>query len=289
VTDAHEQALARIVVLGMTEEDGSLDRAELAAVAEACGITDTQIALCLARLEAEGLYEAAEGAATAQATAAGLVALGKTVERTKLAYAQDAAGRGWDRRWRLVSLDLPVGDVAQGAALRERLRTLGGAPIHESLFVSPHPWDVEVHAAAQTLGLLPSITTASTDDLVIGEVSDPTALVQRLWNLDELAQRYERFVAEYGGVPEALEEMRKRKERLTDTEFLPGALMMAMRFQECFNADPLLPPELLPRPWPGRAARDIVIRSRRLGVLARERHDRPRLFRTFDEALEALG
>ena len=44
-----------------------------------------------------------------------------------------------------------------------------------------------------------------------------------------------------------------------DAEFLPAALAMAVAFQECFDDDPLLPPELLPRPWPGprgaRAAR----------------------------------
>jgi phenylacetic acid degradation operon negative regulatory protein len=224
-----------------------------------------------------------------RATPAGQRSLGTTIERTRLAYAQDAAGRGWDRRWRLVAFAVPEARRADRDALRDRLLALGGAAIHNGLYVSPHRWDADVLATAEDLGVVEHVMLASTDDLSVGGDTDPVDIASRLWRVDELAARYERFIEEYGGVPDALEQMRKRKERLTDTEFMPGALLMAMRFQECFNADPLLPPELLPRPWPGRAARDVVIRSRRLGVLAREKHDRPSLFRTFDEALETIG
>jgi hypothetical protein len=46
--------------------------------------------------------------------------------------------------------------------------------------------------------------------------------------------------------------------------------------------------KLLPRPWPGRAAREIVVRSRRLALLLREEAGRPALFGMFDEMLETL-
>ena len=70
--------------------------------------------------------------------------------------------------------------------------------------------------------------------------------------------------------------------RLEEADFLPGALVIGVKFNECFARDPLLPPELLPRPWPGREARDLLRRSRRLGVLIREDHGKPRLFSMFD-------
>ena len=95
-------------------------------------------------------------------------------------------------------------------------------------------------------------------------------LAVRLWPLDEVAGRYDAFIETYRGVPENLERMRHRGERLSEHDFLPGALHIAIRFNECFESDPLLPPELLPRPWPGREARDLLARCRRLGVLARE-------------------
>ena len=95
------------------------------------------------------------------------------------------------------------------------------------------------------------MTFASTDDLEIGGVRDPKEIAAKLWPIDELAARYQAFIEVYEGIPEALEQMRKEKRRLSEAEFLPGALIIGIKFQECFAADPLLPPELLPRPWPG--------------------------------------
>jgi phenylacetic acid degradation operon negative regulatory protein len=82
--------------------------------------------------------------------------------------------------------------------------------------------------------------------------------------------------------------MRQRHERLPDTDFLPGALAMAVAYAESFNDDPLLPPELVPRPWPGRAARDLLVKSRRGALALRQASGRPALFRMFDETVDAL-
>ncbi|MBV8160494.1 MAG: transcriptional regulator, partial [Acidimicrobiia bacterium] len=49
-----------------------------------------------------------------------------------------------------------------------------------------------------------------------------------------------------------------------------------------------LPPELLPRPWPGREARDLLLRSRRLALTARQAGGLPALFRLFDDAVNAI-
>ena len=82
--------------------------------------------------------------------------------------------------------------------------------------------------------------------------------------------------------------MLERRERLADEDFTAGTLRVTVAFQAVFNADPLLPPELLPRPWPGRAARDLLLRSRRLGMRVRHRADRPALFRTYDDLIESI-
>ena len=63
---------------------------------------------------------------------------------------------------------------------------------------------------------------------------------------------------------------------------------MGLAFQACFEADPLLPPELLPRPWPGRAARALLVASRRRALGLRGAQDRPALFRAFDDLVEAI-
>jgi phenylacetic acid degradation operon negative regulatory protein len=280
----------RVLVLGMAHQDGTIHADELYPIAEACGQSPEQVRSCLRRLVAEGLFtRQGEGReATFRATADGMRALGSSLERTRLAHTQDAAGKGWDRRWRLVAFAIPEAKRAARDAFRDHLTDLGGAAIQNGTYVSPHGWGSDVDAAADRLGVTEHITTATTDDLVIGGVRDPRTIAATLWPLDTLADRYQRFIDLYRGIPDQLEAMRKKKQRLAETDFIPGSLVIGIKFTECFNADPLLPPELLPRPWPGREARDLLVRSRRLGILLREQHNKPQLFAPFDDLLGSL-
>ncbi len=281
----------RVLVLGMAHHDGTIAASELYPVAEACGQTADQVRSCLRRLVAERLFtRVGEGReAVFHASPQGMRALGASLERTRLAYAQDAAGRGWDRKWRLIAFAIPETRRTARDAFRDHLLELGGAAIQNGLYVSPHRWEKDAIAEAQRLGLEGHVTFASTDDLEIAGTRDPKELAAKLWPIDDLAARYQAFIEVYEGIPAALEQMRKQKRRLTEAEFLPGALIIGIKFQECFAADPLLPPELLPRPWPGRNARDLLARSRRLGILLREEHNKPQLFAPFDDILETIA
>lgn len=280
----------RVLVLGMAHHDGTILAEELYPVAEACGQTADQVRSCLRRLVNEGLFtRSGEGrSAVYRATAEGLRALDSTLERTRLAYAQDAAGKGWDRRWRLVAFAIPESKRTARDAFRDHLIELGGAVVQNGLYVSPHRWETDALAEADRLGVARHVSIASTDDLVVGGVRDPKEIAARLWPIEELAERYRSFVELYQQIPDTLDAMRKDKRRLTEAEFLPGALIIGIKFSECFNVDPLLPPELLPKPWPGRTARELVVRSRRMGILLREEHNKPQLFAPFDDLLGSL-
>jgi phenylacetic acid degradation operon negative regulatory protein len=154
--------------------------------------------------------------------------------------------------------------------------------------VSPHAWEPEVATLAADLGVADSVTLASTDELAVGGEGDPRALTARLWPVAELAARYQAFVDTHAFVPAYLEGLRARRGHMADEAFASGALTVTVQFQAVFNDDPLLPPELLPRPWPGRAARDLLVRSRRLALRLRSAHDRPALFRAFDELISSM-
>jgi phenylacetic acid degradation operon negative regulatory protein len=280
----------RLLVLGLAHRDGTVHAQELSRVATECGIPPETVRSCLRRLVAEGLFERrGEGRdAVYPATATGRQHLEVTQQRHLLAYAQDAAGRGWDRRWRLVAFAIPEARRGARDAFRDHLLALGGAAVQPGLYVSPHHWQSEIADEAERLGITEHVSQFSTDDLVVNGEHDPRALAAALWPLDEVAAHYDGFISTYRGVPEALEDMRRRGERLSEHDFLPGALHIAIRFNACFETDPLLPPELLPRPWPGREARDLLARCRRLGVLAREDKGGPALFRVFDDAISHL-
>lgn len=280
----------RVLILGMARADGTISMSELAPVAEACGQTPEQLRSCLRRLVTERLLtrEGAGRSAVYHPTQTGTALMGSVLQRHRLAYLQDVQGRGWDHRWRLVAFNVPEAQRVQRDQLRDRLLSWGGAPVGNGLYVSVHPWENDVREEAATLGLSIHVTLAASDELEVGGVRDARDLARSLWPVDDLALRYQEFVDDHARVVPLLEELRARRERIADADFLPGALAMVTAFNEVFFDDPLLPPELLPRPWPGRAARDLLVRSRRLALRLRAAHERPVLFRAFDDLIASI-
>lgn len=280
----------RLMVLGLAHLDGTVHGTELYRVATECEIPIETVRSCMRRLIGEGLFERrGEGRdAVFPATDQGMALLEVHAQRHLLAYAQDAAGRGWDRHWHLTSFAIPEAQRSARDRFRDHLLSLGGAVMQPGLYISPHHWEPEVRAGAERLGIADHVTLMSTADLELGGETDPRALAAQFWNMDAVAESYRGFIDTYSDVPIRLQEMRDRGERLSEHDFLPGALHIAIRFNECFESDPLLPPELLPKPWPGREARELLAKCRRLGVLARSEQSGPALFRVFDDAIAHL-
>lgn len=275
----------RVLVFGMIRPDGTIGAEELYDVASACDLSDEQVRSCLRRLVTEDLLARQGSGRTAcyHTTPAGDVLRLGSLRRHELAYRQDRRGRGWDGRWHLAAFAIPENRRAARDRLRDRLLDAGGAAVNNGLYVSAHPWEDEVRAIAEGLDVVDRLTLAGTDDLEVGGVRSSRELARSLWPIDELATSYDRFVADHGHVVPILEKLRRQHDRISDTDFLPGALRMVVAFQQVFLRDPLLPPELLPRPWPGRAARDLLVTSRRLALRLREEHERPALFAAFDD------
>ncbi len=280
----------RLLVLGMAHRDGSIIGSELYSVLEPCGLSVDQVRSQMRRLVAEGLFERdGEGRdACYRATPSGRAALSATTTRHTLAYAQDAAGRGWDRMWRIVAFAIPESRRADRDAFRDTLLRLGAAPLQNGVYVSPHRWEAEVQGEIERHDIAAYVNLATTEDLSVGSVTDPRQIASTLWPLDDIAQRYQAFIDAYRDVPAMLERMRRSGRKISEAEWLPGALLIAIRFNQSFEIDPLLPPELLPRPWPGREARQLLAACRKLGILTREDKSGPALFSVFDDAISNL-
>jgi len=280
----------RLLMFGVARHDGAIPAADAFAVAEACGRSPEQVRSCLRRLVGEGLFER-DGVgqrAVYRPTDDGLRALAGFGGRALQAHAQDAENDPWDGRWHLVAFAVPEARRTARDTLRDHLGLLGGAAVHNGLYVSPHPWDKDVVATAAELGVTEHVTLATTTELVVGGETEPAALAARLWPLDDLAGRYQAFVDRWSVVVDLLEGMQRDDEQLADSTFLPGALAMALAYRACFDADPLLPAELLPQPWPGRAARELLIHSRRLALRIRAAGGLPTLFGTFHDLVDSL-
>ncbi|MFB7469214.1 PaaX family transcriptional regulator C-terminal domain-containing protein [Streptomyces sp. NPDC056224] len=266
----------RLVVHALVREDGTVDAAELYEVAGELGMTDQQVRLCVKRLVAEERFTV-EGrgrrAVLRMAGAAGPGAgaglpLVPEVDFVRHAYRQDRGLEPWDGVWHLFAFAVPESARTARDALRDALTGLGAAPVQGGLYVTPNAIGPYVRARAAELGVASALTCLTSRDLEARGTCDPVALAGRLWPLDEIAARYEPLLT-----------LARRPEA-----GLAHAVELAAAFSAAMLPDPLLPPELLPQPWPGTAARAAAA-----GAWARLRAGAgpgwPRLFRLYGEAV----
>ncbi|MEU1285028.1 PaaX family transcriptional regulator C-terminal domain-containing protein [Kitasatospora sp. NPDC005856] len=274
----------RVLVDAMVRADGTVDCGDLYAVAGRLGMSDQQVRLTIKRLTADGRFvqEGRGRRALLRATATTRREIEPDVEHLALMYAQDRGEAPWDGVWHLAGFAVPERERTARDALRETLLRLGGAPVQNGLYVSPHPWEPDVREAAGALGVLGNLTLLGTRDLHTGDTADPRELARHWWPLEELAEGHRRLAAF------AAEQLaRLTAGSLSETELLTVAVELAAVFTEATEPDPLLPPELLPRPWPGAEARTLVARCWAL-LLADRKPGTPRLFDAYAEVVAAV-
>ncbi|MFD7571800.1 PaaX family transcriptional regulator C-terminal domain-containing protein [Streptomyces sp. NPDC059810] len=144
-------------------------------------------------------------------------------------------------------------------ALRDTLLHLGAAPLHGGLYAAAHPIAPLVEAQARHLGVPGQVTYLTSTDLRIGDVTEPRELAAVLWPLDEIAARHDRLAGFARGCLDRLgtPDDAERAGSPTAPERLTLAVQLAAAFTNAMRPDPLLPPELLPEPWPGAGARRL--------------------------------
>jgi len=137
--------------------------------------------------------------------------------------------RPWDGDWELVAVDASPRPAAERLAFRAQMRALRIAELREGLWLRPANLEREIPAAV-----------LSRCRLFYGRpASDPAALARSLWDLDAWAARARRLVA-------AIERAHGPAE----------AFIVSAATIRHLLADPVLPAELLPAEWPGRALRE---------------------------------
>jgi len=280
----------RLLVFGVCSAEGELEMTNLYAAADACGQSREQVRSCIRRLVRENILERLSSGRNAsyKATPIGLTTITTIHNRLFLAYQQDRENSAWEGTWHLVSFAIPESQRSARNAFRSGVAALGGAAIQGGLYVSANNWSKDINNLATQLDISETVTSASTSDLRIGSVSDPAELARRLWPLDQLAAGYTAFAASAKGVEIMLRRAAKENLKLNEHLFLAGALTMAVQYQQCFADDPLLPKGLLPCPWPGRTARELLAETRHLALELRESSGAPLLFRRFDNEIEEI-
>ncbi|MEV0293855.1 PaaX family transcriptional regulator C-terminal domain-containing protein [Nocardia sp. NPDC050710] len=237
----------------MIREDATIDAGELYDVANALGMTDQQVRLCIKRLTAEGRFsqEGRGRKAELRATEATRGVIEPDLEFVRYMHAQDRGRVSWDGVWHLATFGVPESARHARDAMRDAILRLGGAPIQGGMYVSANPWEDRIRSTATELGVNDHVTTLTTTDLVIGGIDSPRALAAHLWPLERIADGHHRLLA-------AAERYLPLLRTASHTERLTIAIASAAEFTRAVEPDPLLPPQLLPQPWIGTAARAAV-------------------------------
>ncbi|MBG0832676.1 transcriptional regulator [Planomonospora sp. ID67723] len=276
----------RTLVEGMIREDGTVDAGELYAVAAALGMTDQQVRLCLKRLIAEGQLTQEGRGRRAVLRAADDIrrSMAPNAEFMRYMYRQDHGQAPWDGVWHLVAFAVPEAARSSRDALREAIVGLGGAPVHGGLYVSANAWEDLVEAEAGRLGVTGFVTLLTSRDLRVGGEDDPRSLARRLWPLERVARAHERL----GDIAESRLARLRGATPLAREEVLTISIELAAEFTRAAEPDPLLPPELLPRPWPGVRARALVARCWEELLRRADLASAPRLFRLYGDAVREI-
>jgi phenylacetic acid degradation operon negative regulatory protein len=254
-------------------------------VAGQLAMSDQQVRLTIKRLVADGEFEVTGRGrrAVLRGTAELRRALGAEVEFVRYAYQQDRGLAPWDGHWHLVAFAVPESERQTRDALRREILYLGGAPVQGGLYVSANPWEPLISEAVRRLNGSATVTTATTRDLAVNGERDPVRLAARLWPVAEIAERWTRLVA----VTQARLLHLDAHPDLEPADRLRIAIEVAVAFDDAAQPDPLLPPQLLPAPWPGTEARTLAARC--WARLAAQDDNQHRIFIDYDEAIPGLG
>jgi phenylacetic acid degradation operon negative regulatory protein len=271
----------RVLLESMVRPDGSIDAAELYSVANALDMSDQQVRLGIRRAIADGqlVQEGRGRRAVLHASAAMSDVLKPDMEFVAFAYEQDRGLAPWDGQWHVAAFAIPETSRPARDAMRAGVVRLGGAPIQGGLYVSPNAWEPHVAKLSADFDVRQCLSSMTTTDLRVGELSSPGDIAARLWPLDDIAERHDRLLklAQRGRT-----QLRGRRE-LTRTEYLTVALELAAEFTAAMEPDPLLPSELLPKAWVGARARAAFAQCwAQLGDIADD--SVPRLFQNYADA-----
>ena len=276
----------RALVLSAIRADGRLDAEPLFAVAAATGHSDKAMRDCLARVVRDGLMIRATGrgrSAQYLVTEAGQASLDADLGWTAFAHRVDAGLEPWDGCWHLIGFEIP--ETRRGArdAIRNLLVELGAAPIQSGLYVYAFDLTDFVLQLAAQLRVSETVTSFVTRAVQIGDVRRGPDLVDRLWPLAALADRY-------AGVEQRLAAVIDQAP-LIDGDQL-AALMFAatLDIEAVLRDDPLLPAELLGADWAGRRARQAFMAAHTAASAHSELFNNSRLMQSFTTEIDrSLG
>jgi phenylacetic acid degradation operon negative regulatory protein len=213
---------------------GSVALGTLLEFFEAIDIDSSVVRTAMSRLTADGWFEREK---------VGRNSFYRLVQRERLTFdiatkhIYGAPASDWTGRFEL----LLIGNGEDRDAAREALKNAGfGSPL-PGVWVAPSGVPVPEEAARAI-----RLEVSAEDD-------SGRRLLSESWPLDRTADAYLKFMKTF----EPLRAWIGRRETLSDADAFTARILLIHHYRRVVLRDPLLPTALLPKDWPGRAARKL--------------------------------
>lgn len=144
----------------------------------------------------------------------------------------------WDKKWRVVTFDIPEEIRWKRDRLRRKLVELGFGMVQESVWATPHAFEDDIKNFITESSLSDYVYVFVAGEYFIGDID---SLAEKIWNIEDLNERYKDFV----------ETVNKENREESKRSLLNNYFTVVM-------SDPFLPKELLPKSWWGDKAREIA-------------------------------
>ena len=210
---------------------------------ELLGIDHRAARQALARTGADGLITSTKVGRRAQwsLTETGRRLLSDGAERI---YTFASETPDWDGEWLVLLVSVPETERGLRRRARTRLAWAGFGSPAPGVWVTPRP-----HLAEEAGDVLADLGVHRSVFSFVGGhggIGNEPELVDRAWNLPEIAARYERFLVTFSDLEPA-----------DDTEALLAQIHLVHEWRRFPFLDPQLPTALLPDDWAGRTAREL--------------------------------
>jgi phenylacetic acid degradation operon negative regulatory protein len=151
--------------------------------------------------------------------------------------------RDWDGRWLLVVLRVPEARREVRHQVRTRLAWAGFGSLGGGLWISPH---AERETELREMASEDSVAELLSFRAELGDLGEPQRLIDEAWDLGEVSDAYDDFIATFGRLRPKTPEVVFRAQTL-----------LVHAWRKFPFLDPDLPAEVLPGEWPRRRAHDV--------------------------------
>ena len=172
----------------------------------------------------------------------------------------------WKGDWTLVLVRAEELSPQRRQQLRQELEWQGLRQLAAQLYAHPRIQPGPLAELLERIGArkqVISFANASSEQISCGDFQE---LINERWNLVAVAKHYRRFLRSFGRINDVL----RHSPRLLPQQWFSIRILMIHAFRRAVLHDPLLPEELLPKPWIGNEAYQLARELYRLSLRGSE-------------------